>query len=363
MLKKDVGPAAEHMEKALATASRILPLITTAHCPSAANNNYWPEMYLNMSLVDEVPPRPYNDTPKPRRFGTVSPLDPQLFSTIEEHAAELLAGAPVAKYSPAEVARWSEELAEKSAKHSADAERAAKDANAPAFRRMAVDVAIQIGLGRFFAHKFRAGVLYAIYAQSGDATARTECVKCYRAARDAWAALADRAKGVYATDITFGPELQQRGHWLDRLKGIDDDIAAVERQSVKPQPTTRPAADAIAAVFNTPARLAGNFSTVASVDFKRGEPVTVTVSGAADDGIVARVYYRHVNQGEPWRSADMSRDGTTFRFTIPAAYTDSPFALQHYCELRHPDHGVRLFPGFSSSLSNEPYFGVQQAKS
>ena len=32
-------------ELALASASRILPLITSAHGPSAANNNYWPEMY------------------------------------------------------------------------------------------------------------------------------------------------------------------------------------------------------------------------------------------------------------------------------------------------------------------------------
>ncbi len=35
---------------------------------------------------------PYSDTPTPKCFGTVSPLDPQLFSTIVDHAGDLLAG-------------------------------------------------------------------------------------------------------------------------------------------------------------------------------------------------------------------------------------------------------------------------------
>ena len=50
--KADWGPAAEPLQSALAKVSRILPLITTAHLPSAANNSYWPEIYQNMSLLD-----------------------------------------------------------------------------------------------------------------------------------------------------------------------------------------------------------------------------------------------------------------------------------------------------------------------
>src|ERR1035441_1940929 len=34
------------VEPSLAAASRILPIVTTAHLPSAANNNYWPEIYI-----------------------------------------------------------------------------------------------------------------------------------------------------------------------------------------------------------------------------------------------------------------------------------------------------------------------------
>ena len=67
------------METAVANASRILPLLTSAHLPSASNHSFWPEMYTNMPMVRGSEPSPYSDTPEPRCFGTVSPLDPQLF--------------------------------------------------------------------------------------------------------------------------------------------------------------------------------------------------------------------------------------------------------------------------------------------
>src|SRR6202035_2072185 len=51
-LGREFGAAAAPSESALAHASRLLPLVTTAHCPSAANFNYWPEMYTNMPIVD-----------------------------------------------------------------------------------------------------------------------------------------------------------------------------------------------------------------------------------------------------------------------------------------------------------------------
>ncbi|MGH3169443.1 MAG: hypothetical protein ACRDN0_26635, partial [Trebonia sp.] len=66
------GAGGSGLEAALAHASRILPLVTSAHCPSAANNHYWPEMYTNMPIVDENRKQPYSDTPKPKVFGNAS---------------------------------------------------------------------------------------------------------------------------------------------------------------------------------------------------------------------------------------------------------------------------------------------------
>lgn len=78
-------------------------------------------------------------------------------------------------------------------------------------------MAIAVGLGRFFAAKFRSGVLYAIHECTGDRRALEEALKAYRAARSTWAELARRAQGVYAADLSVSDRFDERGQWLDRL--------------------------------------------------------------------------------------------------------------------------------------------------
>src|SRR4029077_10557816 len=100
LLRDQFGSAAAQMETAIGSASKILPLITTPHCPSAANNNYWPEIYYNMPIVDPKRRHPYGDTLSPKNFGAVSPLDPEFFLRIDDFAGLLLQGQSSAKYSP-----------------------------------------------------------------------------------------------------------------------------------------------------------------------------------------------------------------------------------------------------------------------
>src|SRR5581483_6810028 len=100
-----------------------------------------------------------------------------------DFAEEMLKGPRTGKYSPIEVAQWLEDYA-------AAAERDLKKAGAPDSadaRRVAIDGQIQAALGRFFGAKLRSGVLYAVFAQTGDRTALEESLKAYRAARSAWA--------------------------------------------------------------------------------------------------------------------------------------------------------------------------------
>ncbi len=121
-LNKQFGAGAEAVELALANASRILPIVLTAHGVSAANNLYWPEMYTNLSIADPNNKNPYFDTPSPKVFGNVSPMDPQLFLRINDFAEELLKGERSGKYSPIEYAQWIEDYADAAAKHLAQAE-------------------------------------------------------------------------------------------------------------------------------------------------------------------------------------------------------------------------------------------------
>src|SRR5262249_37882609 len=226
-LRKQLASSAPAVGNALAAATRIVPLVTTAHLPSAANDTYHPENYTNQSIIDPAKPSPYGDTPAPKIFGNVSPLDPRLFARVNDFVQALLSwGKRSGQYSPIEVAQWLEDLTRLAATQLAEAGKLGNKTT-PAFRRMAADVKIAIGLGRFFAAKHRSATLYAIYAYSGSSDALQQALAEYRRARDIWAQLAQGATGVYVSDISYGPRPNQRGHWSARLAAIDDDIATM----------------------------------------------------------------------------------------------------------------------------------------
>jgi hypothetical protein len=375
-LRHQFGGGAEKMEAALASASRILPLVTTAHCPSAANNNYWPEMYTNMAIVGLSPAQPYFDTPSPKRFGTVSPLDPEFFLGIDEYANELLGHEPSGKYSPAWVANQLEAAAETASARLRGARSKVRDTRSAGFRRLAVDVAIQAGLGRFFAAKFRAGVLYALYERSGYRPALESAINVHQMARVAWAELAGQARDVYVPDITFGPEFFQRGHWLDRLPAIDADTADMEKLlKQEPESGTAPLKvdrkvieKAMHQALAKPEHgenppLAGLHEPPPS--FQRGRPLTIVahVPKVSNVAMISglRLRYRHVNQAEIWQMIEMERAGDDFRAVIAAVYTDSPFPLQYYFQI-HSDSGhAWLRPGLERRWHGQPYFFVRQA--
>jgi hypothetical protein len=370
-LQQEFGAAAEDAEAALSKASRILPLVTTAHLPSAANNGFWPEIYTNMPIVDEKRPHPYGDTPTPKRFGAVSPLDPELFSRIEEFVEDLLEDRSSAKYSPLEVAHWLEELARSVARHLAELEAKVAEPRDAGYRRLAVDVAIQSGLGRFFAEKLRAGVLYALYSRTGHETALREATMAYGAARAAWAELAAKAEGVYGRDISFGRVPHLRGHWTDRLDAIDPDIAemeargalveVLEARGLRPEQVEK----ALRTVLALPPRPRHACEHAPPAAFRAGQPVTIQLmlGDLPQDTRPAtvRLRYRRVNQSEPYQVAEMQAEGNQYRATIPADYTNSPYPLQYHFELHDAQGRAWLHPGFAPDLCGQPYFVVRQA--
>lgn len=353
------GPGAAAMENALANASRILPIVTTAHGASAGNNTYWPEIYLNQSLIDADHPGPYRDTPVPRVFGNVSPLDPELFSRINDFADELLGGARSGKYSPVEVAQWLEDHAAAATQHLAAAKARVPAQGSPEFRRFAIDVDIQSGLGRFFAARFRSGVLYRIYERNGSRAALEAGLQQYRAARTAWMELANRAKGIYVSDITVGENPQLRGHWLDRLPAMDADIAAVagKLQSANANAPAPDVAAAIREALGRPRSRQAACRHTPPARFRRGQPLEITVAAEGKPASVV-LHYRRVNQAERFRTAEMERGAAGYRTVIPATYSDSPYPLQYYFEVKL-DSGASLYPGFAADHNNQPYFVVR----
>ena len=321
-------------------------------------------MYTNQPIVD-ARKNHYSDTPAPKVFGNVSPLDPQLFYRINDYADDVLKGERSGKYSPIEAAQWLEDRAQ--AARAALREAGAKAGPSPSaeFRRLAADVDIVSGTGAFFAAKFRAGVLYRIHEQTGDRRALDEALRFYRAARAAWAQVAQEAKGVYVPDLAVGELPWLRGNWGDRLAAIDDDIADMEKRLASAKDSDDPrVANAILRALDGSDRPSERVTHEPVARFEVKRPVELACLTQARL-IAARLYYRHVNQSERFQAADMvgvgSRLGMRYAATIPETYTDSEYPLQYYFELKTAPDKAWLYPGFTPDLANQPYFVARRA--
>jgi hypothetical protein len=330
--------------------------VTTAHLPSAACDTYWPEIYWNMPMVDERLRNPYSDTPSPKTFQHVSPLDPQLFLRMTEFAEELLKGERSGKYSPLEVAQWLENFADAASQGAPPAAR-----SSPEWLRLINDVTLQQFLGRFFAAKLRAGVLYSIHEMTSDREALERALDAYRKARGIWSQMASVAKGIYATDLSAGDRYSVRGQWADRLPAIDEDIAAMEQKLGAAQMVDEPRVrTALAEVLARPVRDAAPCTHRPPKAFRAKEALALEIAVPGRKIASLRMYYRHVNQAERFQWIEMEMRGDQWAGGIPAAYTDSPYPLQYYFEVRESRAKAWLYPGLGSELTNQPYFVVRR---
>jgi hypothetical protein len=346
------GKAAAAAEEALSHSSRIMPLLTSAHLPSASNHDLEYEMAMNMPIVEGVD-TPYSDTPEPKVYGHVSPLDPQLFSTVAGHAEDILNGRINGEYAPSEVCVWIDRFVAASEKALARA-RGRAGANV-AFRRLDADCRIVNGMGRFYAAKLRAALLYEIWLTTQDPKAGAAAIAQYEKGRAAWAVLATRARSIYVADISYGRVAKRRGNWLDKLEGIDKDLAAMRAKVSAGVAQGANAAQAIDRVLALPRRPALPCRHDSPQAFRPGQALALNLTVGGN--VYGRLFYRHVNQAERWKDIAMQRSGSVLTGTIPADYTNSPFPLQYYFELARPD-AAWLYPAFNATLSNQPYYAV-----
>jgi hypothetical protein len=318
-----------------------------------------------MPIVSEKRSHPYGDTPSPKCFGAVSPLDPELFSSINGFADELVAGKLSGKYSPLNVAKWLSEFCDTAESSLQQAQTEISDSDAPSFRRLAVDVVIQAGIGRFFAHKLRAGVAYALYERTSDVEALERAVSEYHLARSAWERIAEQAKDTYVNDLTFGLSSHLRGHWMDRLAAIDEDIQDMEAEL---EPLEEVQVDDNEKVKRSRAFLALSFEKPIEFYcehtppdlFQPGAPVKVEVTVEGIDNCSIYLHYRHVNQAEEYLVIEMQKRDGCYIATIPSDYTDSPYPLQYFLEFRDTQGRAWLYPSLNATLSNQPYYAIRQ---
>ena len=354
-LRGAFGDGAEPAGSALANASRILPLLTTAHHPSASNNYFWPEIYTDMPIVttegDEEQRHPYWDTPSPRRFGTVDPLDPEVFSSIVAYVGDLVARTSDGRVTPIDVAAAFERLASDATAALANADGAFGSAEG---RRLAADVRILSALGRFFAAKTRAAVAFEIHRQTGDAGSLADAARHAELARDAWLEAIEHAD-VYVPDLTFGPQAWIRGHWRDRLPAIERDVDALARLAHDAQ-ASGPSLVVAAPSAPMPSNIELRHDPPA---LRRGSPTVIEVrlvgDGAGAIGSV-RLRYRPMDQSREWQQTEMDRDGDRFLATLAADATSSPYPLAYAFVLVGSEGPAWCYPGLGKNWAGRPYF-------
>jgi hypothetical protein len=168
--------------------------------------------------------------------------------------------------------------------------------------------------------------------------------------------------------VSYGPEPWLRGHWRDRLPAIDADITEMEhlaRDTNGPTGGDQVRVDrarilkAIAYVQANEARARVNVRHDPPANFKPGTPLALTILIVDEDITAARLHYRHVNQAEEWQVVDATPATGGHTATIPAGYTNAPFPLQYYFELRGSER-ADLFPGLADNLANQPYIVMRR---
>lgn len=354
------GAAAEPCEKGLALASRILPLVTLAHGPSASNNFYWPEIYTNLPLLEGSGSRAYSfDMAGPVRFGNAPTFDAMLFANAREYVTALHEGEPCSRYTPIDVAKWLDDLASgcegeliamrKSGLRSSET------------IRIAADVEILSGLGRYFAGKFRAACWAELYVITRTSELIDRMMDELNAAIAGWKKAAAVSKDIYPDDITFGPQSWLRGSWHARLPEIEAELLDLEAMRAANTETVHAddrTVQTIAALLDAPRTSGDDLALDMPTTFRRGEDISISARATGRSGAMM-LHYRHVNQAERWQKVEMVEAEDRHEAKIPGPYSDSPFHLQWFVSLSD-EWGTVLSPGLNGTFSNEPYYTILQ---
>ncbi len=356
-LRAHFDTAAEYVEQALGAAGKILPLVTITGSASASNNFFWPEVFTDHPIAHGAMAKAYAwDLVPPRTWGTMSPLDPALFESADDYARGLLDGRPSGRYTPEQVASWLLRLADRADAALAAARDTTPDRDAPAFRRIEVDVRAQALLGRFFAGKFSAGVGYALFQLTDDPQYLLDGIDRYRRGREALADLIAITSNVYVSDLGFGKRPTEHGHWSDRLQQVDADLAELTREVASANATE--SAVPVHLPQRAPHSPTAEIRCTPPQDFTPGRPLTIQAEAPAN--IELTLHARHLDQSDRYSVIPLrSSAGDHYTAQLPADYTASPYDIQFFLLARDTEsRAAWIVPGFDETLANQPYFVI-----
>ena len=358
------APTDVHVLNATATASRILPLVTSAHCPSAACVHYWPEIYtippISRKREDGAANIYRGDSMPPVRLGTVAPVDPTVFSSAREFAEAVASGAPDGRYSLLDVADWLDHLVGQTESEATAARRAGNLTQGDALRL--ADAEALARLGTYFSALFQVAVAYELFDLTGKRNHLARAVVSMEEAIGTWTQLAAELDELYVDDVSFGEVREGRGCWRDRVALMHEELAQLRSELVElaEVPAGSTSADELPGPLLRrlpPPR--GTLSAPSS--WSENGDVTVRIDLAAkyaaeEDIAFAQLHYRPVNQFAAWATSPMARlNPWAFAGAIPAEALGQGFPVQYFCEVVAKDGRAARLPGLGALLNETPY--------
>ena len=144
---------------------------------------------------------------------------------------------------------------------------------------------------------------------------------------------------------------------MDRIPEIERDVAALEQYFANANIAST-GVNAVALMTTPRRRPSFAVKHTPAQAFHVGEDLKLSlqVTDPVAEGVL---WYRHVTHAERWLSKPMERSGQVFTAAIPGSYTQSPFPLQYYFELRS-QRDATFYPPINATLSNQPYFAVHR---
>jgi hypothetical protein len=359
------GAAGEDLEKALAAASKIVPLVTTVHMPVHPSLRYWTEMNTGWALFAENnlnSPKPY-DFETGITYGSTEPSDQGLFYGIDEYVRDLLSGTFAGKYSPLQAALWLDDMAAETERHLAAAEDKVPVKDGAEYLAMKVDLSMLCDFARYHGAKIRSATALALWQGRKEGDYLSDALTLFDSAIQFWESLARKGRENYYHDLDFssaGSETR-RGTWGDLTKELLADreslTALLTSHNVKPQ-------GRLCGCYTPPSlspescRLAASFPDTA----KAGEALNIKVelTAFAEPEAVPVLHYRHTDQTEGlFHTVPMCRTALGYAASVPADYVIPDWDLQIYITIQGPGGICTMFPGIYHPVYPYPYHVIE----
>jgi hypothetical protein len=364
-LEKRFGiQAAPLLERAYAAAGKVMPLITAAHMPVHPSLIYWPEMSTGAALFGE---HNVNTRYGQVTYGSTEPSDPGLFYGIDEYVADLNAHRLKGKYTPLQAAGWFRYISDEinGCLSHLDAVRSIQQ-NLE-YRQAVIDLRMNAEFARYHAWKISAAYHLAQYTAGGGLLHLQMSHVCMATAAEVWRELAHTG-AVFHNNLEFGvgAPTDRHGHWRDRIKEMDQDLARLSAM-LEVHPGASLEADKLARLKKqAEGEVPGRW--ILTPDFTAEWPQTCTAGdnleiSVAVNGVMNNpsplLHYRHTNQLEgEFNMVEMLPYDGGYRAVIPGAYIDYAWDLLVYVTRVDSDRHVTIFPGIYHPLYPAPYHWI-----